>query len=181
MEAWQQQKATGTGGRFGEIPQGSNAGIALATPPKLATLNWGRDSTAEEWLYAQTYLKEFELDHVLTVHPGGRVEEARGLHTDELGFIGTDEDGQILDEHEDGWVRDLNERGWEPVTGCSGQYGYAGPIMHPSEFLGGSMAERLAMTPGTYAVVMVEADEDGERDACGWALLRRIDGNRDDG
>lgn len=71
---------------------------------------------------------------------------------------------------------------WEPVDGHSGQYGYSGPIMHPSETLSGGMAARIIAEGGTYAVVAVEQDTDhlDDHDAimeardnpAGWALMR---------
>ena len=74
---------------------------------------------------------------------------------------GTDVDGQSDDPT------------WSPVNGWSGQYRYAGPVMHPSEYLGGRMARWVLDTPGVY--VLTEArDEDGEfpdGDPVGWVLL----------
>jgi hypothetical protein len=83
-----------------------------------------------------------------------------------------DADGQITErETIDG--RDA----WEFVDGYSGQYRYSGPVMHPSEFLGGGMArDVLAETGVTFVVVIVtDINDTGDDGAYGWALLRRTD------
>ena len=64
--------------------------------------------------------------------------------------------------------------GWETLTGYTGQYGYAGAIMHPSETLSGALARDILSTPGTYCVVEVR-DADGDYpdgDPIGWAVCR---------
>lgn len=81
---------------------------------------------------------------------------------------------------------------WTPVSGHSGQYGYSGPIMHPSECLGGGMADALlldaTLAPATYVATIVEVWECDEscpdehwdmleeerqpdHDPAGWILL----------
>lgn len=52
----------------------------------------------------------------------------------------------------------MDAPGWLPVDGYSGQHGYDGPIMHPSELLGGGIARDLlagVMGSGWFAVVAV--------------------------
>lgn len=51
--------------------------------------------------------------------------------------------------------------GWAFVDGYSGQYGYRGPIMHVSEYLGGRMAADVMAEPGVY--VVVEPNDDDPR------------------
>ena len=69
---------------------------------------------------------------------------------------------------------------WVALAGYSGQHGYSGPVMHPSEYLGGRMADDMRdpemFSPGTrFVVVGVEAlDNDGE--PAGWAVLYREPG-----
>lgn len=68
--------------------------------------------------------------------------------------------------------------GWTPVTGFSGQYGYSGPVMHPSEVLGGdSPFERhVRSNPGMYVLVLVGDFPDVDApdpEPYGWALLRK--------
>ena len=48
---------------------------------------------------------------------------------------------------------ELSGDGWDLMDGYSGQYGYSGPIMHPSEFIGGGMARDILSEPGTYVAV----------------------------
>lgn len=63
---------------------------------------------------------------------------------------------------------------WTALDGWSGQYLYSGPCMHPSEYLGGRMAQHVIETPGVYVLTEVR-DEDGEYpdgDPIGWVLLR---------
>lgn len=45
---------------------------------------------------------------------------------------------------------------WEPMTGYTGQYGYNGPHMHPSEYVGGALARDILDTPGLYVCVVVD-------------------------
>lgn len=170
-------------GQFTETARadaGANV-LTIERTPRLTGLNDRSGLTDEQWRHAQNYNDRFAFDHPLQVLEDGSLaepERARELWTDELGIVDCDIDGQIGPAEEARWVRDLNDAGWEPVTGYSGQYGYSGPIMHASEFLGGGMAESLAATPGTYVTIMVETwpdTEDAERDVVGWALLRRID------
>ena len=78
-------------------------------------------------------------------------------------YVPVDDDGQECGPPET-WV------GWSFVGGWSGQQSYSGPIMHPSEYLGGAMARWVLETPGVYVVCAVETDDDDE-DAAGWALL----------
>lgn len=73
-------------------------------------------------------------------------------------------------------------REWEMMNGYSGQHGYAGPVMHDSEFIGGGMARDILETPGTYVALVSyyfpedgEDDDDGETIIEGWAVARLID------
>jgi hypothetical protein len=69
---------------------------------------------------------------------------------------------------------EFHDDDWSLVDGFSGQYGYSGPIMHVSEYLGGGMADYVLETPGIYVVVVVDDILDDESDEpVGWALLYR--------
>jgi len=58
--------------------------------------------------------------------------------------------------------------GWDGLlTGFTGQYGYGGPCMHASEFVGGGLADHILTTPGLYAVTEISED-DGEPES--WAI-----------
>lgn len=61
---------------------------------------------------------------------------------------------------------------WTLLTGFTGQYGYNGPVMHPSEYVGGALAAHILSTPGYYAAVEVRNEdyEYPDGDAIGWAV-----------
>lgn len=94
----------------------------------------------------------------------------------DIGHTGYFADVIMHDENDD--YADQMDDDFKPVTGYSGQYGYRGPVMHPSEFLGGGMARDVLDTPGVYVVLAVEAEgedydpETGETDSVGWMLIR---------
>jgi hypothetical protein len=95
-----------------------------------------------------------DFDHVVRVHADGTVTDAPevmapSLHADEL-----------------------DSPGWTLLDGYSGQYSYAGPIMHNSEYIGGRMADDILSTPGVY-VALVNYDADGG-DGEGWAVARLV-------
>lgn len=57
---------------------------------------------------------------------------------------------------------------WVVLEGYSGQYSYNGPVMHPSEYIGGKLAKDILAVPGTYVCLVVEADcDDSCSDDCG--------------
>lgn len=59
--------------------------------------------------------------------------------------------------------------GWAGLlTGYTGQYGYNGPVMHPSEYVGGGLERDSLADPGWYVVTAVVDDEDYE--PYGWAI-----------
>lgn len=64
----------------------------------------------------------------------------------------------------------VRAQGWELLTGFTGQYGYNGPVLHPSEYIGGGLAAHILATPGQYAVATVD-DDDGQ--AHGWVVMHR--------
>lgn len=70
---------------------------------------------------------------------------------------------------------DSVESPWSLLSGYTGQYGYNGPTMHPSEYLGGRMAVDILGRPGIYVIVEMR-DEDGsypDGDPIGWAVAYR--------
>ena len=73
---------------------------------------------------------------------------------------------------EDGGLEVLSDE-WEAwSTGMCNQWGYTGPIMHPSEYLGGGMAQTLLDEPGTYVITEV-VDLDDPDAPVGWIMLKR--------
>lgn len=95
-----------------------------------------------------------QFDHVIRVRDDGTVENVADVYAPEL------YDGELLSED------------WTLLTGYTGQYGYRGPIMHNSEFIGGRLADDILSTPGVY-VALVNEPSDGDEDPEGWAVARR--------
>lgn len=79
------------------------------------------------------------MDHVIRVWPDGTVSEPRDVHAPDL------DDGEV-------------SGAWDLMNGYSGQYGYSGPLMHQSEYIGGGLARDILAAPGWYAAVY-EGDE----------------------
>lgn len=118
--------------------------------------------------------KIMEFDRVIRVNADGTVNaNVPNVWAPEV-YVGTDEDGQISDDDERTMISELRSHGWELLTGWTGQYSYNGPIMHPSEYVGGRLAEHILSTPGLYVVVTVETLDDNE-EAAGWAVAYRAD------
>lgn len=46
--------------------------------------------------------------------------------------------------------------GWTLLSGFTGQYSYNGPVLHPSEFIGGGLERHIRETPGYYVALVVE-------------------------
>jgi hypothetical protein len=87
--------------------------------------------------YALSQLMEF--DSPITVHEDGTVTDAgAGIYAPSL------------------WDDQLDSDRWELLDGYSGQYGYGGPAMHPSEFIGGRMARDILAEPGTYVAIVAD-------------------------
>lgn len=66
---------------------------------------------------------------------------------------------------------------WEALTGYTGQYGYSGAVMHPSEHMSNRMVRDMLEDPGIYAVTVVEClptDEDEDPEPAGWCVLRYV-------
>jgi hypothetical protein len=56
--------------------------------------------------------------------------------------------------------------GWKLMSGYTGQYSYNGPVMHPSEYIGGRMATDILETPGDYVALVQESDCGGTEENC---------------
>jgi hypothetical protein len=97
-----------------------------------------------------------EFDHVIEVHGDQTITEPRDVYAPDL--WGEELPPSAIDD------------GWRLESGWTGQHGYRGPAMHPSEYIGGRLADHILATPG-YWVALVCADEDGE--AYGWAVAHR--------
>lgn len=117
-----------------------------------------------------------DFDHVVRIHEDGTVSEPRDEYAPEV--------WQDYDIDEDGYAHCRMEpvildKDWTLLTGHTGQYGYNGAVMHPSEYIGGGLADYILDNPGLYVSLIVELsfDEDeevAEQDTLvGWAIARK--------
>jgi hypothetical protein len=97
-------------------------------------------------------------DHVIQVHADGTVSDApSSLYAPEV-YVDCDAEGSILDLSDDAIQIDgSSPRGteWQLMTGYTGQYGYRGAVLHPSEYVGGALADDILSAPGYYVVTEV--------------------------
>lgn len=126
--------------------------------------------------------------HVVYVRDDGTVLDANNVYAPEItcDYYGPFSEGQILDEHEREMIEYAARQGWTLQTGWSGQDSgrYNGPIMHASEYIGGSLEAHIKATPGLWVADSVElhpGEEDpeykngsGESEAAGWVLAFRM-------
>lgn len=103
-----------------------------------------------------------EFDCVVEVHKDGTMTDRHDLYAPESYDDGT------------GGIDFAGSTVWKPLDGYSGQYGYSGPIMHPSEYIGGVLEDDIATTPGVYVVVVVTDLDDVDGEPSGWAVLRHV-------
>lgn len=99
-----------------------------------------------------------EFDHVIRVLDGGVIlERVEGVWAPDLydGYLGQLSVGPQ----------------WSLLSGYSGQYGYSGPIMHQSEYIGGGMEEHIRTTPGFWVALVNYYSDDNEPDS--WAVAYR--------
>jgi hypothetical protein len=104
---------------------------------------------------------KMEMDSTFTISENGVV-----MRTDDyVPDVVHDESADIVIDSDD----------WEAVThGMSGQYGYRGPVMHPSEFVGSGIIERIMYShdAGTvFGITTVRSDDSDE--LVGWVILRK--------
>jgi len=112
------------------------------------------------------------LGHVIRVNDDGTITEpVSGVYAPDL-LMSVHEDSQILDDDERDYIAQAKRQGWRLERGWTGQYGYAGVCMHPSEYIGGALEDHIRETPGLWVAITVETDDDDE-DAAGWAVAYR--------
>lgn len=100
-----------------------------------------------------------EMDTVIRVYEGGRIDwPMKNVHAPEVSVM-LDADDQITDVAEEEMTMWVKAQGWDLLTGWTGQSGYSGPLMHPSEFVGGKLAEHIMETPGYYTCVVISSDK----------------------
>ena len=116
------------------------------------------------------YMTDVEFGVAFTVHPDGTWSETSGLYVPE---VADDPDADVF-------IADMAGDRWEPLTGMTGQYGYHGAVMHPSELPGDGMAQRLLdiaadeEEPVAFALQAVW-DVDTDTDT-GWVVLQSVKG-----
>lgn len=101
------------------------------------------------------------------------------------------DNGRVLPRHDlyapDLLDEQISSDEWEFFsTGYTGQYGYNGPIMHNSEFIGGRLETDILSNPGIYVVVAAYWSPDeteppyadnAESEIEGWAVLKMRESN----
>lgn len=128
------------------------------------------------------------IDHVVYVREDGTVTDDReitkGLYAPEVfcDYSGPFAEAQISDDQESAMAASVKaDTGWELLAGWSMGGGVL--IMHPSQYIGGYLAEHIRETPGYWVAVTVEitpgegdpeyGDGNGETESVGWALAYR--------
>lgn len=91
-----------------------------------------------------------EFDHIVKV-------DAEGNVTDTDMSVGSTKAYFDLNVTPDGTDEFELSEGWSLLSGFTGQYGYNGPVMHPSEYVGGGLERHILETPGYYVVLEVGA------------------------
>jgi len=111
----------------------------------LTDIDTGRVTTLSEIM---------DFDHVIMVRADGTV-------TDDT------PNAPYAPEMDNGGMEETGYASWELMTGYTGQYGYHGPYMHASEYIGGRMARDILATPGYYVSVYTP-------DLESWAVARIV-------
>lgn len=100
-----------------------------------------------------------QFDHVIEVMEDGSIIDRNDMYSPD-----------VYDDGNAG-IGYMGDAGWVALNGYSGQDRYPGPIMHPSEYIGGRLESDILSTPGIYVAVVVE-DIDNPEHPSGWAILR---------
>lgn len=122
-----------------------------------------------QWIRIAEKINAQEFDHPFMLNPDGTVTDApSNIYAPEAtdGFYSHDHPQDVTI-----WTSD-----WKCATyGMSGQHGYRGGVMHPSEYIGGAIARRLLSDEPTIYVITEVRDENGtfpDGDPIGWTILR---------
>jgi hypothetical protein len=105
-----------------------------------------------------------EFDHVIRVNADGTVTDALA-DAPWAPSLYVDDDGAE--------TFDTGGHPWELLTGHTGQCGYSGPVMHPSEYIGGGLERAILSRPGLYVAIVADCyptDTDPDPEPAGWAV-----------
>ncbi len=105
-----------------------------------------------------TLNERMAFDHVIEIKDDGSIVDRSDIYAPEITI------SSIGDDVPDGW---------ELLTGWTGQYGYNGPHMHSSEFIGGGLEAHIRETPGVYVAVN-PWDMDSDEPSDTWVIARKI-------
>ncbi len=97
---------------------------------------------------------------IVRVLPGGTFGRYAGKARAPEICMQTDDDGQISRDDERAMVEYVEQQGWRIESGWTGQYGYAGPVMHASEYIGGAVMEHILSTPGLWCALPVDVESE---------------------
>lgn len=103
----------------------------------------------------QTLDQRMDFDHVIHVDADGNVTDAWTVYAPDL------------------YDNEIYASEWALLDGFSGQYGYSGPMMHSSEFVGGGLERHILENPGYYVTLVNYDSEGGDHDS--WAIAYRED------
>lgn len=106
-------------------------------------------------------ISDVEIDHPFRVGADGVVSDA-----------GMQIHGPSV--YEEGLSVMIEDPAWEAYSqGYTGQYGYNGPVMHPSEYMGGRLESDILADPGVYVVTTVSSlDHTDGDDVTGWIVCK---------
>ena len=113
---------------------------------------------------ADTLNEEMDFDSVIYSHGDGTVSDVTSMDSPDV-YIAEQEDGT--------WAEEVMDGPWELLSGFSGQYGYSGPHMHASEYIGGGLARHILEMEGFYVVTVATPmpfDECEEADFDAWVV-----------
>lgn len=94
-----------------------------------------------------------EFEHVVQVKADGTVVDRNDLHGPEM------------------YEGEVGSSDWNLMTGYTGQYGYNGPSMHASEYIGGRMEADILANPGLYVALVDVPLDDSEPEGWGVAYI----------
>ncbi|WP_280424785.1 hypothetical protein [Nocardia carnea] len=106
---------------------------------------------------ADTLHQLMDIDRVICVHSDQTVCAPPGIKAPRV--------------YDDGQPR-LSNNQWVLLTGFTAKHNYQGPVMHPSEYVTGSLAEHILTHPGLYVAVAVREVSDPAT-TLGWAVAHK--------